>query len=225
MNNLDIFIIGVLTFFALKGLMKGAIKEIIGLFVLFIAIIFAPIFSDQVGNFLKINFNLSFEEGNLYFIGYFTIIIMSLLIGGLISFILNLTVKFIGLNIINILAGLIVGLFKGLLILVLILSLGMKIDVSKNYLSKYTKNSLYVEKIISFGNKFLLRVEESKKLIIKEKKNIENTTSLISNNILNSKYGQKIKSELSNKETQTAIKENINKNIKNISESIEKIEK
>lgn len=205
MSGLDLLIIITVFTFAVKGIFKGAIREVIGLLVLFIALFMAPIFAENAGAFCTREFNLSVGKDSFYFLGYFVIVLFSVIIGGITGFLINLILKLTGLSLIDRLGGFFIGALKAILIITLFLTIGFKMDITKQYLEKHVENSRFSERILSFGDLIMMNVEEAKGKAIENKDEIEDTTANVTKSVLENKHINEIKRVVTDKKNQDAF--------------------
>ena len=131
MNTLDIILLVPLAYFAYKGFVKGFIITFAMLAGLLLGLYAAIHFSEYSTTLLQEK--LGFHSGNIRLISYLFTFVVVLVLVYLLGHFLTGVVKTTGLGFVNRIAGLLLGIVKGLLIISVILVLLGKID-PKSYL-------------------------------------------------------------------------------------------
>jgi membrane protein required for colicin V production len=152
MNTLDIIILIPLAYFAFKGFNKGFIITLAMLAGLMLGIYAAIHFSEYSLTFLKDT--LDMHSNNIRLIAYlFTFVIVLVLVYLLGNFLTGI-VKTTGLGILNRIAGLLLGIVKGLMIVSVLIVLFGKID-PKSYLipEKLKHDSIFYKPVSSISEK------------------------------------------------------------------------
>lgn len=131
MNTLDIILLIPLAYFAYKGFAKGFIITLAMLAGILLGFYVAIHFSDYAVTLLQDQLN--FRSSNIRLIAYVFTFIVALVLVYLLGQFLTGAVKTAGLGIFNRIAGLVLGIVKGLLIISAFVVLFGKID-PKSYL-------------------------------------------------------------------------------------------
>jgi len=214
MEVLDIFFIGIIIVFGIKGLFKGAVKEVIGFLVLFLSLFLIPIFAEKAGIYLSKLFSWDFSSSAAYVLGFFGIFIILLLASWIISFLVMKTVNSIGIGFLDKIGGSVLGAIKGFLILALFINISLQIEVTKKLIESQTENSKIYPIILSSGTIFMQEVEKVKKITKDNEKSISNVSSNIANKVLDNDTVKNSVKALSDE-----------KNLKIMDESLKNIEK
>ena len=224
MQNIDILMSLFIIVLSLKALFKGATKEVIGLLVLFLSIVIAPIFAEHTGAFVsdKLHFHTSKEA--FYFLGYISLVILFMVTGGIINFITSLFYKVTGLSILDRLAGIGIGALKAILIITIIVTVGSKLDFTSKYFQEKGKDSQYYEEFLNLGNKLMYNVDNIKKKAKENSSEIEEKASNITNSILDNKHIQNVTDTFSDEKSRTelinSVQSGITDGIKTLEEKI-----
>jgi membrane protein required for colicin V production len=131
MNTLDIIILIPLAYFAYKGFAKGFIITLAMLAGLLLGLYAAINFSEYSVTLLKDQLHM--ESANIRMIAYLFTFVVVLVLVYLLGHFLTGVVKTTGLGIVNRIAGLLLGVLKGLMIISVLIVLFGKID-PKSYL-------------------------------------------------------------------------------------------
>jgi len=222
MQNIDILMSLFIIVLSIKGLFKGATKEVIGLLVLFLSIVIAPIFAEHTGAFVSDKLHLNTSKEAFYFLGYISLVILFMISGGIINFITNLFYKVTGLGILDRITGIFVGALKAVLIITIIITVGSKLDFTSKYFQEKGKNSQYYERLLNLGNKLMYNVDNIKKKAKENSSKIEEKASNITNSILDNKHIKNVTDTLSNEKTRTEL---INSVQSGITDGIKTLEK
>ena len=173
MNTLDIILLVPLVYFAYNGFAKGFIITLAMLAGLLLGLYAAIHFSEYSTTLLQDHLN--FHSGNIRMISYIFTFIIVLVLVYLLGQFLTGVVKTTGLGFINRLAGLFLGLVKGLLIISVIVVLLGKID-PKSYLIplKSRQESVFYKPISAIATQVFPIMKQftdkAKDLIIGDKK-------------------------------------------------------
>ena len=112
-NWIDYIFIAGLVVFALLGVKRGFVKSLMTLVVWLAAFLFATLFKNELaGFFMKVTPNPSYQSS----FSFASIFIVVLIIGALVNYLLSSMVDKKGLGLLDRAAGLIFGLFCGILI-------------------------------------------------------------------------------------------------------------
>jgi membrane protein required for colicin V production len=173
MNTLDIIILIPLAYFAFKGFTKGFIITLAMLAGILIGLYAAIHFSEYSTKLLQDNLN--FHSSNIRMISYLITFIVVLVLVYLLGKFLTGVVKTTGLGFVNRLAGLLLGIAKGLLIISAFVVLFGKID-PKSYLIplKSKQESILYKPVSAIAPKIFPVMEQytdkAKDLILGEEK-------------------------------------------------------
>lgn len=150
MNYLDLILGILLLIAAINGFSKGFVEELAGLAGLVLGIWIAIHFSDMVANFLADSLHWNFKQLSIvaFVITFVIVVILVQIIGSVV----NKMVKAVHLGFLNRLAGVILGLAKGALILSVLLIVFNRIDKDVHIISRETKaNSRLFEPVKNFA--------------------------------------------------------------------------
>lgn len=171
MNTLDYFILIPLVYFAYRGFIKGFIITL-AMFAGWLLGLYAAIhFSEYSVTLLKDQ--LQMQSDNIRLIAYIFTFIIVLVLVYLLGHFLTGVVKTTGLGIVNRIAGLLLGIVKGMLIISVLIVLFGKID-PKSFLipDKTKKESLLYKPVSSIAETLFPIVkkytEEAKELILND---------------------------------------------------------
>ena len=131
MNTLDLILLVPLAYFAWKGFSKGFIITLAMLVGILLGIYAAIHFSEFTASYLHENMKL--DGGNIRLVAYLLTFILVLVLVYLLGHLLTSVVNTTGLGVFNRIAGLFLGIVKGLLIIGALLVFLNKID-PKSYL-------------------------------------------------------------------------------------------
>ena len=147
MNIIDLVLLIPLAYFGYKGFSKGFIITLAMLVGIMIGFYAAIHFSEFVADLLKNQFNVN--SPNIKPISYLFTFVIVLVLTFLLGQFLTSIVKITGLGIINRIAGLILGIAKGLIILSALVMVLEKIDPKSFLVSKELKNESALFKPVS----------------------------------------------------------------------------
>jgi len=220
MSYFDMFLIGVILVFALKGIFKGGIKETISLSIIFIALFIAPIFAESTASYVLkfLDWNISKEV--TYFFGIGVIIILSIIMGVILNLLLMLVVSLTGLGVFNKILGFIVGGIKAFVIISIFISISLKIDISKKYLESYAKESKYLTKVVKIGDSLISKAKTVKKDVENNKSEIEDFSSDVANKIIKETNAKEMVKDLKDEKNQKNISDTINKGLEKLDKTI-----
>lgn len=149
MNGLDIFVIVVFLFFALRGLLVGLIKEVLSIVGLIAAVIISLKFNHLMGFYLKgINDPLILKVLSVLIL-FFLVIALTQLVILLIRKVIKPTI----IGAVDKVLGLILGLFEGLVVIGTLLYFGSRFDFAREWINQsryaYRISNLYERVVIS----------------------------------------------------------------------------
>jgi membrane protein required for colicin V production len=142
MNHIDIILSIPLVIGALRGFMKGFIREAASLGGLIAGIYFAAIFAETVG--IYIDEYVSWDQGTIKIVAFVIILIAVLIVVNIIARIIEKIFKMVGLNFLNRLAGVVAGTLKIAFILSVILIFFNYINRNELLMSKQTQEESFL---------------------------------------------------------------------------------
>lgn len=149
MNGVDVVVLIILVFFALRGLLVGLIKEVLSLVGLVLAIFVSLKFSDLMSFYLKgINDPLILKVLSILILFVLVIFLTQLVI-----FLIRKALKPTFIGIIDRLLGLLLGIFEGIIVAGTLLYLASRFEFAKDYLEK----SAYSGKISTIYERVVIR--------------------------------------------------------------------
>ncbi len=137
MNWIDILFFIILAFFAYKGFRNGFVIMIAVLVGLLVGLYAAIHFSEFTAGYLQGQFQ--FKPDNVKLLAYIVTFVLTLVLVYLLGYFLTKVLKTAGLGIPNRLAGLILGLVQGLLILSMLVLFIFKIDPNSYLINPNTR--------------------------------------------------------------------------------------
>jgi membrane protein required for colicin V production len=171
MNILDIIILVPLAYFAYKGFAKGFIITLAMLAGLLLGLYAAIHFSEYTVTLLRDQFNM--DSANIRLIAYLFTFVVVLILVYLLGQFLTKVAKTTGLGIFNRIAGLLLGVLKGLMIVSVLVVLFGKIDPKSFLIPEKTKKESMFYKPVSEISEMVFPFlksysEKAKKLIMDE---------------------------------------------------------
>ncbi|MFW5892367.1 MAG: CvpA family protein [Bacteroidota bacterium] len=142
MNHIDIILSIPLVIGALRGFMKGFIREAASLGGLIAGIYFAAIFAETVG--IYITQYLSWDQGTIKIVAFVMILIVVLIVVNIVARIIEKIFKMVGLNFLNRMAGVVAGTLKIAFILSIILIFFNYINRNEMLMSKKTQEESFL---------------------------------------------------------------------------------
>nr|WP_320117999.1 CvpA family protein [uncultured Marinifilum sp.] len=147
MNILDILIGLPLLWAIYKGFTKGLIIEVATLLALVLGIYGAIHFSDFTAEFIQQKFN--YDSQYMGYIAFAITFILIVIILNILGKILNSLIEAVALGLINRILGVIFGLFKGIIILSIVVYFVNYLDQKLSFISKEKKeNSILYEPMV-----------------------------------------------------------------------------
>lgn len=140
MSSLDIIILVLIGYGAVRGYMKGVIMELVNILAIIVGLFATIHFSHFVGSYLSTHF--SWDNSYIKPVAFVITFIAFLLVIQLIARLIDQTLKKIGLGIFIRIAGILVGMIK------IILIIGSLLFVLQ-YLNTRTNNQLFDGKFLS----------------------------------------------------------------------------
>jgi membrane protein required for colicin V production len=124
MNSADWSILALISVSTIIGVIRGAVKEVVSLFVWVLAAVIASIFHDQLAMLMVNLIDASFLRT---FVAWITLFLVCLIIGSLINYLLGKLIEVSGLSGTDRLLGIIFGVVRALVIVMVFLIIAPKI--------------------------------------------------------------------------------------------------
>lgn len=202
----DMVIIGITLLLALKGLLKGLIKEVFGIIGIIGAIFVASRFANDIGNIIAPLLSIE-NETTIKLIGFIVTLVGFWLIVYILGIIVSKIFSASGLGIVDRIFGFIFGAAKIFLIFSVIAYAAYQVESFKKVIDDKSKNSMVMPHLLSVGS-FIIKLDTT---AISEKINttVDNVTQT-TNSIT-----------IDTKQTTKEIKESIDSTIENTKKLIE----
>ena len=157
MESLDIVISILLLLIAVRGFIKGFVRELSSLVALVAGIYAAFFFSDIMAEFIQTMFNL--HSKYLHLIAFAVTLILIMVLIAFVGKMLHKVVESLSLGLLNRIAGAVFGILKGILLLSLLIMLLNYFQLTNDLISGEKQNqSRFYHKIESFAPMLFNRI-------------------------------------------------------------------